>query len=224
MTGLSTTFNVCFALLPNESESAFFWVLQNLKKLADKEGIRSPFVIVTDFDKALKNAIANSSGNEVTMQICLWHVLKNIAFHIKTKWLGSVTGTAVQGIAENVAPEGETAAGNVASRLLDNEDRNLRLGNGLCDAQIVALGQTGSATESSRKYENNVDSILLAFRTAVYADTAEEFWGFWTLLKQEFSDQGGRVNRFLLFLCSVVLNNLYRYHQLYSTNLASSCQ
>lgn len=51
--GLSTTFNVCFALLPNESEFAFSWVLQKLRELADKEGIRPPFVILTDFDKAL---------------------------------------------------------------------------------------------------------------------------------------------------------------------------
>lgn len=180
VTGLSTTFNVCFPLLPNESESAFSWVLQKLRKLADQEGIRSPFVILTDFDKALKNAISNSFGDEVTLQICLWHVLKNVAFHIKTKWIGSMAGTAVEGIltnAEGDAPEGETAAGNVASRLLDSQDRDLRLGESIRDAQLVPLGRIGSAT-GHRRYDNDADGILLAFKTAVYAKTGEECWGF----------------------------------------------
>lgn len=201
VTGLSSTFNVCFALLPNESEFSFTWVFQKLRELAAKEGIRFPFVIVTDFDKAMKGAITNVFGDDVAMQICLWHVLKNVAFHIKTKWTGPPSENASEGITANdeqEAPEGDTAAGILASRHLDGQDREIRLGEAIRDARLAPV-EPARSIEASRRYRNDPDGLLLAFRAAVYANTEKEFWDLWSLLKQEFSDQRGRVDPPSLF-------------------------
>lgn len=47
----------------------------------------------TDFDKALKKAARTAYPNTVKHQLCVWHILKNVAPNVKKLWNGSLEGT-----------------------------------------------------------------------------------------------------------------------------------
>jgi transposase-like protein len=69
-------------------------VLGRLKDLAAPEGIPDPLVIISDFDKAFKRAGRSVYGSS-QQQICLWHVMKNVAFNVKKKWDGPLEGSVL---------------------------------------------------------------------------------------------------------------------------------
>ena len=85
ITGLHTNFSVAFALSSGEDEDSFFWSLSQLVGLAEQHNIASPLVIMSDFDKAFKNA-ARRAFETSQQQLCVWHILKNIVHNIKQKW------------------------------------------------------------------------------------------------------------------------------------------
>src|SRR3954453_5429227 len=95
MTGLNTAFPIAFALNTSEDEPAFTWCLQKLHKWALAWTIPEPLVALTDCDLALKNALT-AVFEDTQQQLCIWHILKNIAKYIKTHWQGN------RGIVEHV--------------------------------------------------------------------------------------------------------------------------
>lgn len=123
--------------------------------------------------------------------------MKNVAYHIKVKWYGSAHGSVVEPILtipdQQDTPESteiEATAGITASRLLQGNDRNLRLGEGVRDRRLRPIEE--STSESQRRFENNPDG-LLAIRTAIYAQTEGELWDIWHQTKTEFSEQRGKL-------------------------------
>ncbi|KDN61896.1 putative MULE transposase domain-containing protein [Colletotrichum sublineola] len=90
-TAVHTTFNAFFCFVSNEDEDTFKWALLQIKSLLQKEKTPLPAVIITDFDKALKNA-ANSVLPDTAQQLCVWHILKNAVLRIKKKWDGLLQG------------------------------------------------------------------------------------------------------------------------------------
>lgn len=113
---------MAWAVIDDEKESSFHWVLECLKELAENNNIPPPFVMVTDFDKALKNSTAYVYPR-LQQQLRLWHIMKNVAFNVKIKWLGSIEGTKL----------GATLGGE-ASRLNPEEDVDQQ------DAQVSTVG------------------------------------------------------------------------------------
>jgi hypothetical protein len=81
---------------------------------------------------------------------------------------------------------------NVATRLLESSDQSIHLGSPVRNANTVILQE--QSTGSSRKYVDNPDGILLAWKAVVYADTEDNFWAAWTLLKAEFLEQPGKLD------------------------------
>jgi hypothetical protein len=185
ITALYTTFPVAYCLVVSEREEVFSWVLGQLKDLATAEGIPDPLVIISDFDKAFKRAgrLVYRSSQQ---QICLWHVMKNVAFNVKKKWHGplesSVLAEAGNGIGNNICddevsdvdessmsrdPGDDSAradnsriAVNVAFRLLEPSDQSIHLSSPARNANTTIL--QAQPTGSSRKYVDNPDGILLA--------------------------------------------------------------
>ena len=92
ITGLGTTFNIAWALLKDEREHSYQWVLSRLQKTMEEYQVPLPVVIISDFDTALRNALHNVFP-QVATQLCLWHVMKNVAFNVKKKWEGTLDGT-----------------------------------------------------------------------------------------------------------------------------------
>jgi MULE transposase domain len=220
ITALHTTFPVAYCLVSGEREEVFSWVLGQLKDLAAADGIPDPLVIISDFDKAFKRAARSEYGSS-QHQICLWHVMKNVAYNVKKKWNGPLEGSVLvatgNGTGNNIRDDevedvGEPSvsrdsgddfaradnsrmAVNAASRLLEPSDRSIHLGSSVRNANTTVF--QAQSTGSSRKYVDNPDGILLAWKAVVYAETEDNFWAAWRLLKAEFPEQPGRLT--LLF-------------------------
>lgn len=106
VSNLHTTLCIAWAVLSNEEEAAYGWALEDLKQLVQQESIQTLTVFVSDYDKALKNAFASVYGDNVRQQLYLWHTMKNVAFHIKVHYQGSICGTC---LAETVGGDGSQA-------------------------------------------------------------------------------------------------------------------
>lgn len=125
ITALHTTFNIGYRLLSGDKEDCFLWVLQQMRDLMTLESITNPYVIITDYDKALKKACRAVFNNDVQHQICIWHIMKNVVLNVKKKWNGTLEGTALR----ETGPDGshlpdEDDEGHDASVPLNPADRD----------------------------------------------------------------------------------------------------
>lgn len=186
VTNVLTTYSVAFALSTGETTADFRWILQCLKSTAATKQITDPYVVLSDFDRAFKNAASEVFPDTVKQQICIWHVMKNILWHLVQKWEGSLNGTEVghragtrgsninnnNGDGDNEGPGNDdiTAAG-----LLDDYDRRYYLGSGIRNPNAVAFRAPPPPTNPQRKYVNNADGMLAAIKAFIYAPTEEEY-------------------------------------------------
>ncbi|CAN1798005.1 Protein FAR1-RELATED SEQUENCE 5, partial [Linum perenne] len=67
------------ALLKNETETNYVWVLE---RLCEAMGGKKPHSVITDGDKSMKNAIIKVFP-DATRRLCLWHINKNVGEHVK---------------------------------------------------------------------------------------------------------------------------------------------
>lgn len=194
LTAVNTTFNVCLALMKDEKQESYQWALQQLQQHGRQRHIRSPLVIISDYDNAFRLAPVNVFP-ETASQLCVWHVMKNVAYHIEMKWQGSLEGTQL----------GRAMAARGGQRREDDEEANAEpfrraglVANGLvdlCDRQILGGIQLHPGVQpqpdiqlSDRHYANDADGLLQAWHDVVYAATREEYDKRWTRLQNEFRD------------------------------------
>lgn len=59
--------------------------MERLEDLRSVVTADEPHVVITDFEKALKNALENV-WPDTQQQICLWHINKNVVFEVKKRW------------------------------------------------------------------------------------------------------------------------------------------
>lgn len=59
ITNIHTTFNVAFGVVNKEDEDAYQWLIQMLDELREDAGACRRSVTITDFERALKNALSN---------------------------------------------------------------------------------------------------------------------------------------------------------------------
>lgn len=116
VTSLHTTFPIAWCLVSSENSCIYKWLLDQLVACAeDHDGVRAekaaelriagvlsnkiwvhePYVIITDFDHKLKNAINQTYGPSVACQICIFHIMKNLLFNLKQKWIGTLQGSSI---------------------------------------------------------------------------------------------------------------------------------
>ena len=91
-TNLGTNAALGFCLVSQEDTRSFTRALEQLKILLETENIPAPDVIISDFDKAFKNA-ASDVFPEARQMLCLWRIIKNVILNIKKKWNGRLEGT-----------------------------------------------------------------------------------------------------------------------------------
>ncbi|CAN1796902.1 Protein FAR-RED ELONGATED HYPOCOTYL 3, partial [Linum perenne] len=80
--GVNHHFSTCIfgsALLKNETEINYVWVLE---RLCEAMGGKKPHSVITDGDKAMKNSIIKVFPY-TTRYLCLWHINKNVGEHVK---------------------------------------------------------------------------------------------------------------------------------------------
>ncbi|KAI1005343.1 hypothetical protein K3495_g2866 [Podosphaera aphanis] len=109
ITGMNSTFNVAWALLKNERQTSYQWVFTRLQMIMNEHQMLLTMVIITDYDMALRNAL-EAVFPRVPTQLCLWHVMKNVANSFGMKWEGTLEGTLLGerlgGVGTGVRSEG----------------------------------------------------------------------------------------------------------------------
>ena len=196
LTYIYITFNVAYYLLSGEKEDYFSQVLSVLQLLLIEYEILPPFVIISDYDKVFKKAYRKLFNDGVQYQICLQHVIKNVAFNTKKRWLGSFKGTSLreQGTAGSYLRDDkdDDGIGVVASQLLAKEDYNYHLPEAICNSRLH-LATDGYVMAPSCRWLDNVDGFLYAWAVVVYSDIEEQFWDNWNTLMNEFREQVGKL-------------------------------
>ena len=85
---IGSIFNAAFGLLDGEDETEFTWVVEKLEEMRERHNIQQPSVVVTDADRALKNALGNI-WPDAQQQLCLWHICQHVASEAKKRWKGA---------------------------------------------------------------------------------------------------------------------------------------
>ena len=86
ITNLGTVAPICFALIDNERQEGFNWLVSQLDALRNQSGIPAPEVVITNHESALKNALTETL--EARQQLYIFHQNKNAILNIKRKWIG----------------------------------------------------------------------------------------------------------------------------------------
>ncbi|KAK9384583.1 hypothetical protein V1515DRAFT_611087 [Lipomyces mesembrius] len=73
----------------------------------------------------------------------------------------------------------------MGTRLLDDQDRGDSIGRRARYNENVPP-ELKLPLSSSRRFQNDADGILLAWKAVVYASTEDEFWKAWANLREEF--------------------------------------
>lgn len=193
------TFSIMWGLISGKKSERHEWVLNVLKEMTDDRGIDRPKVALTDMCVPIKEAFTAVYGEETKQMICLWHVMKNIVHHVKLKWKGGLSGTAVgeagNGKGKRTVMSDEEADEEVASRLLERLD-NIRV-NGknkvarkIIGKMIDGFEPLDKARTSKRKYKDNADGFLCCAADMIHCNGDESsFQAGWALLNKEFAAQ-----------------------------------
>lgn len=136
--------------------------------------------------------------------------MKNFAYNVKIKWNGSIENTALASTIggnrnrgsmaetnddtfgaseEEIRQAASEQARSMGFQVLNDEDRRRAVGNDNIRQMRPALQQENG--EEEKRWCNNADGVLLAWKDVVYASTEEEFNGNWKQLKDQFHTQTG---------------------------------
>jgi len=85
LNNLGMAFSCSFSLINNEKQEGFDWLMQQVDAHRRRIGAKPPCVTITDYNKAMKAAVAKVYPN-AKPQICIFHINKNAALNIKRKW------------------------------------------------------------------------------------------------------------------------------------------
>lgn len=185
--------HVGFGLSSGEAQGDFEFHLMCIKTLCDKYNISYPKVALTDFDKALKNAItAKFPGAK--QQLCRWHVLKNIAKHIKMKWESTNEERNVELLNENTrnCESTRNRDRNDTGMLVDDTEDPA---DEAASAEATQLLQNNTGVPArpeslgARVFEDSREGFIFAVKASIYASTEEKYNNLWLGIKEEFKRQ-----------------------------------
>lgn len=171
VTNTHSTFNIAFGVINKEDEPAYTWAVERLEDLRTKIGADYPYVVVTDSEKALKNALDNV-WEDVQQQICLWHVNKNVIFEVKKRWAWAAGQQPPEGVEE-------------VDETDDHVDPIFR------DLVAAARREDHCVTLDSlpTKVEDSPTGFLELWKHLCYAATPDDFVAAWVKILEDFSQQ-----------------------------------
>ncbi|RKK18956.1 hypothetical protein BFJ67_g17679, partial [Fusarium oxysporum f. sp. cepae] len=85
-TCLGTVFNAAFGLIDNERLEGFQFLTNGVRTLLDRYSIRTPDVVITDFDDQMKKALG-VEFQDAQQQLCIHHINSNVILQSKRKWV-----------------------------------------------------------------------------------------------------------------------------------------
>lgn len=166
--------NFAFGLINTEKEEGFHWLSERLNELRQQVGAPEPTVIITDKEKALKNALLRVFPSS-QQQLCVWHVNAKIRARIKSRWkeLGAADYDD-----DDEADEGEAD---------DTVDPNDHLFGRNATQEEAEVGISGLPNHNPEEYSR--DTMFTAWRTVIYAPTEEKFYANWKAFDRTYEQQ-----------------------------------
>jgi hypothetical protein len=183
------------ALINNEREEGFDWLMAQVKNVGEELGIPPPNITITDFDNAMKNAVA-STFPAATPQICIFHVNKNIVLNIKRKWDHRVAAAmaAAHGrgpILQRNSGGSDTQVNNAGDRDTEEEidEEDLPVVTSLNDIHREGReGEVGPAPPAA-EIEYSRAGLYKLWCHMIYAISIRDFEKAWATMKAHFADQ-----------------------------------
>ena len=87
ISNIGSIFNTAFGLLDGEDKDEFTWAVEKLEEIRQSYNIQQPFVVLTNMERALKNALSRI-WPDAQQQLCLWHICQHVALEAKKRWKG----------------------------------------------------------------------------------------------------------------------------------------
>ncbi|OAQ58993.1 transposase [Pochonia chlamydosporia 170] len=154
-TCLGTVFNAAFGLIDNER----------------LEDIRAPDVIVTDFDKQMKQALGVEFP-EAQQQICIHHINSNVMLQSKRRWVYTTRDSST----------GEESSSDEPDASLNQHDRQAVRASERPEELVAQHNLPEPIT-------HDYHGVLILWRQVVFAETVEDHEKAWKRLCSEFGDQ-----------------------------------
>ena len=177
---LNKVFSCAFGLINNERQEGFDWLMDQVNALRQEIGVTPPLVTITDFDAAMRAAIARVYP-DAKSQLCIFRINKNVILHIKRKWDDQAAAT-VAAVHQQVPAEPNEAQSGNGMNLNDNDDRIIAIINNLT-INDDGIGPVPETVEYSRAGLYNLWVHML------YARTVDEFNVAWERLQTFFATQ-----------------------------------
>jgi hypothetical protein len=168
-TCLGTIFNAAFGLIDNERLEGFQFLADAIQQLATKNDIRSPDVIITDFDIQMKKAL-NEQLPDSQQQLCIHHIISNVLLKSKQKWITLHLGTDSN---SDYDQDGNEEAG--ASIRVTASDR--------------AIAKISASEDSSKPVPHSYEGVVVLWKLLMFAETEAEHNAAWARICREFEDQ-----------------------------------
>lgn len=166
-TCLGTVYNAAFGLIDNERREGFQFLSESIRQLTERHLIRTPDVIITDFDDAMKAAL-NDQFPEAQQQLCIHHVISNVLLKAKQKW---VTDAEPDSSTSSDDARDENTAYTQARAKLSPKDRRFI--------------HEPVAEDIPHSYRG----VLMLWKHVMFAETQEAHEKAWSDLCREFDDQ-----------------------------------
>jgi hypothetical protein len=170
-TCLGTIFNAAFGLIDNERLEGFQFLAKGVRTLLGRHGIRSPDVVITDFDEQMKKALGIEFP-DAQQQICIHHINSNVMLQSKRKWVYTTRNSTT----------GEESSSDEPDATLTQHDRQ---------AVQASERQEDPITQDklSQPVTHDYHGVLTLWKLVVFAETEEDHEKAWECLCAQFSDQ-----------------------------------
>ncbi len=201
VTNLGTTITVAYGLVDNERQEGFDWLISSLDEVRNRCEIPKPTVVITDDEKALRNAL-EATWPSATLQLCIFHVGKNVIANIKRKFRKSLQAANDEADAEAVDEGGwlyerDDAGGPIPTQFEAPDDHG---DDALADLEAEA--KTGNDTqflgEVPITVEVSMAGVYLLWKHMLYAPTEEHLEAAWAKMQEIFSPQQSLLTYFRL--------------------------
>src|SRR6478609_4810540 len=170
-TCLGTVFNAAFGLIDNERPKGFQFLTTGVRTLLDRYSIRTPDVVITDFDDQMKKALG-LKFQDTQQQLCIHHINSNVTLQSKRKWVYTRRDSSTS---EESSLDGPDAA-------LNQRDRQAVQASGRQEEPITH-------DNLSRLITYDYHGVLMLWRLVVFIETEEDHNKAWECLYTQFSDQ-----------------------------------
>jgi hypothetical protein len=180
---LGMAFACGFGLINNERQEGFDWLMDQVDVNRARIGASTPSVTITDYDDAMRNAIARVYP-EAQPQICIFHINKNVALHFKKKWNKDAAAA--------VAQSGQQSAQQSTGQSEAPSDLDTRQDDGEEVERVVNRANRaadGSLEPLPTEVEYSMAGMYTLWEHMIYSASLDSFNAAWEMMRAYFASQ-----------------------------------